>query len=105
MEKRYEERIAEIDARIADLNAHRGMWAKSGGGKMAMQAVTEIEELKAEKARIMDGSQKKIDKIQEHISELQQLKAQCHMIDFMKKMKLNGEIKNCEKQKNGLMTR
>ena len=39
--------VAEIDARIQDLNAHRSMWARAGGmgGAMAMKAVGELEEL------------------------------------------------------------
>ena len=105
MEEKYASRLVAIDARIDDLSAHMGMWSRAGGGKMAMQAVAEIEALKAEKNRILDGSQVKIDEIQEHIRELKELKAQCHAINFIKKMKLSGEIKSYEKQKNAVMKR
>lgn len=105
MEEKYVNRLAEIEQRIADLNAHRSMWSRAGGGKKAMQAVVEIEELKAEKARILDGSQEKIDKIEEQINELKQLKVQCHAISFIKKMKLSNEIKGYEQQKSSFMKR
>lgn len=105
MEKRYEDRLVEIDARIADLKAHRRMWIRASSPDIAIQAVREIDALNAEKSRILDGSQEKIDKIQEHICELQQLKAQCHAVNFIKKIKLNGEIKGYEKQKKIIMKR
>ena len=109
MEKNYEgpykERLVEIEERIEDLKAHMNMWSRAGGGRMSMQAISEIDSLEAEKARILDGSQEKIDKIQGHISELQQLKAQCHAINFIKKMKLNNEIKGYEKEKSMIMKR
>ena len=105
MEEKYKSRLVEIDNRINDLTAHLSMWSRAGGGKMAMQAVVEIDSLKAEKERILDGSQVKIDKIQEQINELKNLKAQCHAINFIKKMKLNSEIKGYEQEKSGLMKR
>lgn len=81
------------------------MWNRAGGGRMAMQAVAEIDSLKAEKERILDGSQVKIDYIQEQIDKLKNLKAQCNAINFIKKMKLNNEIKSYEHKKSGLMKR
>lgn len=97
--------MIEIDNRIEDLTAHMSLWSRAGGGKMVMQAVEEINSLKAEKARILDGSQVKIDKIEAQISELKKMKVQCYAIDFIKKLKLNNEIKGYEKQKSGIMKR
>ena len=74
MEEKYKNRLVEIDNRINDLTAHMTMWNRAGGGRMAMQAVAEIDSLKAEKERILDGSQVKIDNIQEQINGLKNLK-------------------------------
>lgn len=105
MEEKYVNRLAEIEQRIADLNAHRSMWSRAGGGKMSMEALSEINALKAEKDRIINGTQEKIDEIQGHIRDLEQLKAQCHAISFIKKMKLSNEIKGYEQQKSSFMKR
>lgn len=70
-----------------------------------MRAVGEISELKAEKERILNGTQVKIDKIEEHINDLEQLKDQCHAINFIKKMKLNSEIKGYETKKADIIRR
>lgn len=50
--------VAEIDARIQDLNAHRSMWARAGGmgGAMAMKAVGELEDLQNKKYDILYGT-------------------------------------------------
>ena len=103
MEQKYKARLVEIDDRIEGLKSHMSMWGRAGGGRMAMEAVSEINSLKAEKARILNGTQEKIDEIQGHIRDLEQLKAQCHAINFIKKMKLNNEIRVYEKQKSGFM--
>ena len=65
---------------------------KAGSERMAMQASQEIIDLQAEKMRILNGSQEKIDKLQNKINELKELKAQCHLINFVKRYKLNKEI-------------
>ena len=75
MDKMYKERIVQIDARIADLNAHRSMWSKAGSGKMTMQAISEINFLEAEKASILDGTQRKIDMIDNQIKGYQEQKS------------------------------
>lgn len=100
MESKYKARLVEIDDRIASLKSHMSMWSRAGSDKMSMEALREINTLKAEKARIMNGTQEKIDEFQEHISELEQLKAQCHALNFIKKMRLNSEIKGYQKQKS-----
>ena len=105
MNEKYTNRLVEIDNRIEDLTSHMGMWGRAGGGKMAMQAVGEIDLLKAEKERILNGNQEKIDKLEEQISELRKLKAQCHVINFIKKMNLNNKIKGYEEQKSRFMKR
>ena len=82
MDQKYESRLIEIDNRIEALKSHMFMWARAGGGKMSMEALSEINALKAEKDRIINGTQEKIDEIQGHIRDLEQLKAQCHTINF-----------------------
>ena len=105
MEQKYKARLVEIDDRIEGLKSHMSMWSKAGGGKMSMEALSEINALKAEKDRIINGTQEKIDEIQGHIRDLEQLKAQCHAINFIKRMQLNSKIKMYEKQKSKLMKR
>lgn len=60
MEEKYEgpykQRLIEIDARVADLLSHMSMWGKAGAGRMAMEASKEIDELNAEKNRILNGT-------------------------------------------------
>lgn len=101
----YKNRLIEIDERIERLNKRIPMWSKAGGGKMAMQGIGEINELKREKARILDGSQVKIDEIQRKIGELKKLREQCKIINFMKKANLDKEINKFEIEKNSLMRR
>ena len=101
----YEGRLIEIDERIADLNEHITMWSRAGGGRMAMQAVSEINSLKEEKDRILNGTQEKIDVIQDKIEELRLLKQQCKIINFVKKINLNKEIKKYELEKSSIIKR
>ena len=66
-EKKYAKRLREIDDRIDHLSSHMTMWGRAGGrgGAMAMQALGEINELKREKERILNGTQAKIDEIEQ----------------------------------------
>ena len=56
-----------------------------------------------EKARILDGTQEKLDSIQKKIEELQLLKQQCKIIDFIKKINLSKEIKKYEFEKSSII--
>lgn len=96
----YVSRLYEIDARIEDLKAHMSMWGRAGGrgGAMAMQAVSEINELKAEKERILNGTQAKIDKISKKIKSLQEQKQQVAKINLIKQSKLNKQIREQEEE-------
>lgn len=96
----YAPRLYEIDARIEDLKAHMSMWSRAGGrgGAMAMQAVSEINELKAEKERILNGTQAKIDKISKKIKSLQEQKQQVAKINLIKQSKLNKQIREQEEE-------
>lgn len=96
----YASRLYEIDARIEDLKAHMSMWGRAGGrgGAMAMQAVSEINELKAEKERILNGTQAKIDKISKKIKSLQEQKQQVAKINLIKQSKLNKQIREQEEE-------
>ena len=96
----YASRLYEIDARIEDLKAHMSMWGRAGGrgGAMAMQAVSEINELKAEKERILNGTQAKIDKISKKIKSLQEQKQQVAKINLVKQAQLNKQIRQQEEE-------
>lgn len=96
----YASRLYEIDARIEDLKAHMSMWGRAGGrgGAMAMQAVSEINELKAEKERILNGTQAKIDKISKKIKSLQEQKQQVAKINLIKQAQLNKQIREQEEE-------
>ena len=96
----YASRLYEIDARIEDLKAHMSMWGRAGGrgGAMAMQAVSEINELKAEKERILNGTQAKIDKISKKIKSLQEQKQQVAKINLIKQAQLNTQIREQEEE-------
>lgn len=96
----YASRLYEIDARIADLKAHMSMWGRAGGrgGAMAMQAVSEINELKAEKERILNGTQAKIEKISKKIKSLQEQKQQVAKINLIKQAQLNKQIREQEEE-------
>ena len=95
----YKRRLYEIDVRIEDLKIHMGMWGRAGGGRMAMEAIREINNLKAEKERILNGTQEKYEEIEAKIKELKELRAQCLAINFIKKTRLKKEIGNYEEQK------
>ena len=103
----YKERLVEIDNRISGLNKQRLMWAKAGGvgGSMAMQAIGEIKNLEAEKRRILDGSQLKVEELQNKIEKLKMLRAQCKVINFIKKTKLKKQIEDCENEKYNIIRR
>jgi len=105
MEEKYKNRLIEIDDRIKDLNAHMSMWSRAGSGKMAMQATTELELLKAERERILDGTQVRVDEIQNKINELKELRTQCKIISFIKKHNLNKQIKGYETEKSNIFKR
>ena len=67
LDAKYEKRLREIDKRVEDLKEHMVMWGRAGGagGKMAMQANSEIKELLEEKERILSGTQKRIDELED----------------------------------------
>ena len=103
MSEEWKKRINEIDKRIEDLQNHSIMWSRAGGvgGRMAMQANSEISTLKKEKERLVkqvelekedktNGTNKlNIFLIQCKIEDLQEMKKQAK---FIKKIKLKSQI-------------
>lgn len=78
-----EQRIAEIDKRIQDLEQHREMWRNAGGpGKnMALQAGGEIRDLMMEKEDLINGTHNfEIVKTKREIAKLQDLKKEALFI-------------------------
>ena len=51
-------KIEELEARIADLELHKDMWFRAGGmgGRMALQAMEEIDDLKLELEDLKKGT-------------------------------------------------
>lgn len=97
-----QKRIEEIEERINNLREHRAMWGRAGGvgGKMAMQAVAEIEELELEKEDLLNGTNKlEIYRIQKRITQLKLLREQANIL---KKLHYNSEIKKAEEQLKSL---
>ena len=92
-EEEKNQRIIQIDKRIQDLEQHREMWRKAGGhGKnMALQAGSEIRDLMMEKDDLINGTNNlEIKKIEIKINQLKLLKEKAN---FIKKYKVNAEIK------------
>ncbi len=93
-----EQRIAEIDKRIQDLEQHREMWRKAGGhGKnMALQAFGEIRELELEKEDLINGTNNlKLYKLEKEKKRLEALKEDAN---FIKKMRYKKELENVNKE-------
>lgn len=99
-EKKYAKRLKEIDDRIEHLKDHMTMWSRAGGrgGAMAMQALGEINELKREKERILNGTQAKIDDIEQQIEILKSIKRRISKLNIFKQMEYTKEIKEQEQQ-------
>ena len=99
-EKKYAKRLREIDDRIEHLSSHMTMWSRAGGrgGAMAMQALGEINELKREKERILNGTQAKIDEIEQQIEILKSIKRRISKLNICKQMEYAKEIKEQEQQ-------
>lgn len=103
----YAERLIEIDKQIEDLKERRRIYVNSGGQglRMAVQADNDIYNLKEEKIRIMDGTEEKIEQLQKKINELNILKNQCKMINFIQKRKINKEVYACEEEMEQILKR
>ena len=99
-EKKYAKRLKEIDDRIEHLSSHMTMWSRAGGrgGAMAMQALGEINELKREKERILNGTQAKIDELEQQIEILKSIKRRISKLNIFKQMEYSKEIKEQEQQ-------
>ncbi len=99
-EKKYAKRLREIDDRIEHLSSHMTMWSRAGGrgGAMAMQALGEINELKREKERILNGTQAKIDDIEQQIEILKSLKRKISKLQLIRQFELSKTIKEQEQQ-------
>ena len=95
----YAQRLNEIDKRIEQLENHRTIWGRAGAGTLSMQADEEINCLKEEKNRILNGTQEEYEKIESKIEELKRLRNQCSFINFIKKNKLTKEINSYETKK------
>ncbi len=94
------EQLNKVEKRIKDLEEHRHMWFKAGGmgGRMAMEATTEIEDLKVLRSDIINGTNHyaKIEKYKQAVEELKRLKAQREKTIFFKRGKIDKEIKEQE---------
>lgn len=98
--EKYAARVKEIDARIDDLKVHMTMWGRAGGrgGSMAMQALGEINELKREKERILNGTQEKIDNLEQEIEILRKLKNRISKLKVFRQLELSKTIKEQEQE-------
>ena len=94
------EQLDKVEKKIKDLEEHRHMWFKAGGmgGRMAMDATTEIEDLKILRSDIINGTNHyaKIEEYREAVEELKRLKAKREKATFFKKFKIDKEIKEQE---------
>lgn len=98
MEKLKEERIKEIDERIAGLKEHATMWAKAGGrgGMMAMDARAEVKELELEREDLINGTNKlAIYKIEKELERLTYLRRDANVFQ---RVVYNSRIKKLEKE-------
>ena len=98
MEISKEERVRELDKRIADLKEHASMWAKSGGrgGMMAMNAHAEVKELELERYDLINGTNKlAIYRIEKELERLTYLRRDANMFQ---RMSYNSKIKKLEKE-------
>ncbi len=93
LDPEYASRIVWIDDRIKALEEHRTMWARAGGvgGRMAMQAIREVAELKEEKARIYKGTQQKIDIIREKMEKIDRELVETSRLHFIKRLMLKKQ--------------
>lgn len=98
MEKTKEERVRELDGRIADLKKHESMWAKAGGhgGMMAMNANAEVKELELEREDLINGTSKlAIYRIEKELERLTYLRRDANIFQ---RMSYNSKIKKLEKE-------
>ena len=103
--KEQKEELEKIEERIEDLKLHRGMWAKAGGvgGKMALQAITEIKLLEIKRDDIINGTNNyEITLKENEIKSLKHLKEQANIL---KKRKYSKQIKQSEEELENLKTK
>ena len=98
MDKAGEERIQAIDMRIQNLREQQSMWARAGGGGMAMKALWEIADLEMEKNDIINGTNNL--GITQKEREIERLKIMRNEDTLLKKFSYNKQInqKNIELQ-------
>lgn len=96
-----EEAINKINKRIKDLKEHQIMWLKAGGmgGRMAMDACSEIKSLEEEKKLLESGkSYKDIEDLKRITNEIRMLKYYREQVFFLKRNKITKEIEELEEK-------
>ena len=98
-----EKRLAEIDQRIEDLEAHAKMWgnARGVGGNMMIQAWAEINDLKLEREDLINGTHN-LEKHKRE-KEIERLNVLLEQAKFIKKIKYRKELKAQEEALNALI--
>ena len=94
------EEISKKEARIEALSVQRGMWSQAGGagGRMALQANTEIAKLQEEIDSIKNGTNNsEIIRIGREIAKLKTIRSKATLLE---KPKFNGQIRKLKKELN-----
>ena len=97
--------LKKIENKINELKSHRGMWAKAGGvgGRMALQAMSEIELLEIKRDDIINGTNKYEILLKE--KEIKSLKLLREEATFLKRRKYSKQIKQSEEELENLKTK
>ena len=105
LDTKYAVRLKEIDKRIEGLKEHSIMWRRAANSSplagmaaipMADHALSEIEELKEERRRILAGTQQKIDAKKEELIKLKRELEMVSKFGLLKKMALKRNITSIE---------
>lgn len=97
MNEAKQKRIEELDKAIADLREHMVMWGRAGGvgGRMAMQAYGQLQELELEREDLVNGTNKlAISRKEREIARLRALKEDAILL---KKLRYKKELEKEEK--------
>ena len=93
------------EKKINELKSQRGMWAKAGGvgGRMALQAMSEIKLLEIKRDDIIYGTHRYEVCLKE--KEIKSLKLLREQATFLKRRKYSKQIKQSEEELENLKTK